>query len=60
MYTEGIRKILCIDIHYRTLDKLQEIADSFGTKAIAHNGDIFVKSKETWVKTPFQISDFST
>jgi hypothetical protein len=60
MYTKGIRKILVVDEGwYGHIDKLGEMADATGHRAMLHNGQVYVKIGKHWEQSPFTIDDFS-
>ena len=63
MYTEGIRKIYSYGHNgiYGHIDKICELAEDAGYKALTHNGQIYVKVKDdAWLKTEFTIDDFKS
>jgi len=58
MYTAGIKKILIVE-WYSDIDKLCELADATGHRAILHNKKVYIKVNMFWEKSPFEIDDFS-
>ena len=60
MYTQGVMQILTLEhIYYASTDKLFEIADDIGYKAVLHNGCIYCSDdKGCWYQTPFTLDDF--
>ncbi len=59
MYTNGIRKILIIEEGwYGSFDKLEQIANTTGHKAVLHNGRVYIKVGSRYELSPFHIDDF--
>jgi hypothetical protein len=59
MYTEGIRKIYSHNGMYGSIDKICELAEDAGFKALTHNGLIYVfHTRGGWFQTDFTIEDF--